>query len=179
MVGRVVKRILHRFIRSVVVHPVRFVILLVALMAGAALVMFQAGLPTLSLSLPSAPFRVGSIGSIGSNGAPSATESYMRGTETFNAELVWNALSDEAQGRYRSRGGSMQALQSQMDQAKQAGAQLEQVTYIGGQAFPDGTSMHFYTVLTRGPQAPASQASAEAVPYVFTLDRSGKIVRVQ
>jgi hypothetical protein len=170
MVGRVVKRILHRLIRGVVVHPIRFVIVLVALMAGASLVVLQAGLPSLSLSLPSPSFKMGS------GGAPNSTESYMKGTETFNAELVWNALSDEAQGRYRSRGGSMQALQSQMDQAKQAGAQLEQVTYIGGQAFSDGTSMHFYTVLTRGPQ---SRTDAEPIPYVFTLDKSGKIVRVQ
>ena len=70
----------------------------------------------------------------------------------------------------------MQALQSQMDQAKQAGAQLDHVTYIGGQSFPDGTSMHFYTVLTRGQQ---SKSDAEPVPYIFTLDKSGKIVRVQ
>ena len=170
MVGRVVKRILHRLIRGVVMHPIRFAIVLVALIAGAALVTLQAGMPSFAFSLPSPSFKVGS------NGAPSATENYMKGTETFNAELVWNALSDEAQGRYRSRGGSMQALQSQMDQAKQAGAQLEHVTYIGGQAFPDGTSMHFYTVLTRGPQ---SRTDAEPIPYVFTLDKSGKIVRVQ
>jgi hypothetical protein len=170
MVGRVVKRILHRTIRGVVTHPIRFVIVLVALIAGAALIALQAGLPSFSFSLPSPSFKVGS------NGAPSSTQNNMKGTETFNAELVWNALSDEAQGRYRSRGGSMQALQSQMDQAKQAGAQLDQVTYIGGQAFPDGTSMHFYTVLTRGPQ---SRTDAEPIPYVFTLDKSGKIVRVQ
>jgi hypothetical protein len=170
MIGRVVKRIMHRFIRGVVMHPIRFVIVLVALIAGATLIALQSGLPSPSLSLPTSSFKVGS------GGAPNATESYMKGTETFNAELVWNALSDDAQGRYRSRGGSMQALQSQMDQAKQAGAQLEQVTYIGGQAFPDGTSMHFYTVLTRGPQA---RTDAEPVPYVFTLDKTGKIVRVQ
>lgn len=170
MVGRVVKRMLHRFVRGMVVHPIRYVILLVALMAGATLVTLQAGLPAFSFSLPSPSFKTGSTG------APTSTESYMKGTETFNAEMVWNALSDEAQGRYRSRGGSMQALQSQMDQAKQAGAQLEQVTYIGGQAFPDGSSMHFYTVLTKGPQP---QTDAEPIPYVFTLDQSGKIVRVQ
>lgn len=170
MIGRVVKRILHRLIRGVVTHPIRFVILLVALIGGVALVTLQAGLPALSLSLPSPSFKA-------ANGsAPNSTESYMKGTETFNAELVWNAYSDEAQGRYRSRGMSMQALQSQMDQAKQAGVQLEQVTYIGGQGFPDGTSMHFYTVLTKGPQ---SRTDAEPVPYVFTLDKSGKIVRVQ
>jgi hypothetical protein len=172
MVGKIVKRILHRLVRGVVVHPIRFVIVLAAIIAGAALLIFQAGMPAVSLALPSAPFKVGS------GGAPNSTESYMHGTETFNAEMVWNAYSDEAQGRYRSRGISMQALQSQMDQAKQAGVQLEQVTYIGGQSFPDGTSMHFYTVLTRGPQA-QSRSDAEPVPYVFTLDKSGKIVRVQ
>jgi hypothetical protein len=170
MVGRIVKRMLHRMIRGLVTHPVRFVIVLVALAAGAALLVLQAGLPTVSLSLPSAPFKVGS------GGEPTATENYMHGTETFNADLVWSSLSDEAQGRYKSRGGSQQALQSQMDQAKQAGAQLDHVTYIGGQSFPDGTSMHFYTVITRGPQ---SKSDAEPVPYIFTLDKTGKIVRVQ
>jgi len=171
MVGRIFKRILHRLIRGLVVHPIRFVIVLVALVAGIALMIVQAGMPAISLSLPSVnSFKVGS------GGAPSSTENYMHGTETFNADLVWSSLSDDAQGRYKSRGGSMQALQSQMDQAKQAGAQLEHVQYIGGQSFPDGTSMHFYTVLTRGPQ---SKSDAEPVPYIFTLDKAGKIVRVQ
>lgn len=170
MVGRIVKRMLHRTIRGLVTHPIRFVIVLVALIAGAALLIFQAGLPSVSLSMPSAPFKVGS------SGAPASTENYMHGTETFNADLVWSSLSDEAQGRYKTRGGSQQALQSQMDQAKQAGAQLDHITYIGGQSFPDGTSMHFYTVLTRGPQ---SKSDAEPVPYIFTLDKAGKIVRVQ
>lgn len=170
MVGRIVKRMLHRIIRGLVTHPIRFVIVLVALVAGAALLIFQAGLPSVSMSLPSAPFKVGN------SGAPASTENYMHGTETFNADLVWSSLSDEAQGRYKTRGGSQQALQSQMDQAKQAGAQLDHITYIGGQTFPDGTSMHFYTVLTRGPQA---KSDAEPVPYIFTLDKAGKIVRVQ
>jgi hypothetical protein len=170
MVGRILKRMLHRMIRGLVTHPIRFVVVLVALAAGAALFIFQAGLPTMSLSLPSTSFKMSS------GGAPTSTENYMYGTETFNADLVWSSLSDEAQGRYKSRGGSQQALQSQMDQAKQAGAQLDHITYIGGQTFPDGTSMHFYTVLTRGPQ---SKSDAEPVPYIFTLDRAGKIVRVQ
>lgn len=170
MIGRIIKRVLHRLVRGLITRPIRFVIIAAALVAGVLLVMTQSGMPSLSLPVASA-FR------LGTGGAPTATENYMRGTETFNAELVWNALSDEAQGRYRSRGGSVQALQSQMDQAKQAGAQLENITYIGGQGFPDGTSMHFYTVLTRGPQS--QQDGPEPVPYVFTLNPAGKIVRVQ
>ena len=96
-------------------HPIRLVIVLVALIAGRRPGDFPGRAAALSLSMPSAAVQGRS------GGAPTSTESYMKGTETFNAELVWNALSDEAQGRYRSRGGSMQALQSQMDQAKQAG----------------------------------------------------------
>ena len=169
MIGRIINRILHRVIRGLVMHPIRLVVFLVALVAAAGLVMFQSGLPALSMSLPSPSFRVG-------GSAPASTESYMKGNETFNAELVWNALSEEAQGRLRSRGTNVQALQDQMDQAKQAGRQFNQVTYIGGQSFPDGTSMHFYTVLSRGLQ---SRGEPEPIPYVFTLDQSGKIVRVQ
>jgi hypothetical protein len=169
MIGRIVKRLLHRVVRGIVTRPIRFAILIVALLAGASLVVLQTGLPSVSLAMPSAM-------KVGSSGQPNSTESYMRGTETFNAELVWNAYNEEAQGMYRSRGVNVQAMQSQMDQAKQAGVKMEQVTYIGGQAFPDGTSMHFYTVLTRGPQP---RAEAEPMWYVFTLDRSGKIARVQ
>src|SRR5215210_5240342 len=117
MIGRIINRILHRTIRGLVMHPIRLVVFLVALVAAAGLVMFQSGLPSLSMSLPSPSFRVGGL-------APSSTESYMKGNETFNAELVWNALSEEAQGRLRSRGTNIQALQEQMDQAKQAGRQF-------------------------------------------------------
>jgi hypothetical protein len=169
MIGRIVKRLLHRVIRGVVTRPIRFAILLVALLAGVSLVALQTGIPTVTFSMPSALRFAG-------GGQPTATESYMRGTETFNAELVWNAYNEEAQGMYRSRGVNVAAMQSQMDQARQAGIKMEQVTYIGGQAFPDGTSMHFYTVLTRGPQP---RAEVEPMWYVFTLDRSGKIARVQ
>ena len=168
MIGRIIKRVVHRLIRGLIVHPIRAVIMLVVLLAAAALMLGQVSTPSLSLGLPGLP-QVGRT-------EPSATESYMRGTTAFDAKLVWEALSPEAQSRYASRGGDLQTLQAQMDQAKQAGAQLDQVTYIGGQALPDGTSLHFYTVLTRGPQA---RSEPEYVPYVFTLDTSGKITRVQ
>ena len=168
MIGRIIKRIFHRVIRGLIVYPIRAVIMLLVLLAAAAVLLSQASLPSLSASMPSVP-RVG-------RSEPFATENYMRGTTSFDAQLVWEALSSEAQSRYSSRGGDLQTLQVQMDQAKQAGAQLDQVTYIGGQPLPDGTSLHFYTVLTRGPQ---SRSEPEYVPYVFTLDPSGKITRVQ
>ncbi|HYU20889.1 MAG TPA: hypothetical protein VEQ11_19555 [Chloroflexota bacterium] len=171
MLGRIVKRIAHRAIRGLIAHPVRGLIMLIVLLAAAGVLAFQGfqqGAPSFSIGVPSLPRSI--------SGAPTATENYMRGNESYNAELMWSGLSDEALARYRSRGGSLQALQGQMDQAKQAGSQLDQITYIGGQSFPDGTSMHFYVVLARGPQ---SRGETEYVPYVFTLDRAGKISRVQ
>lgn len=151
-------------------HPIRGVLLLVAALAAAAVMAFQGfqSTPGFSLGMPNL--------SLGGGGAPTATENYLKGNSTYNAELMWSALGDEAVQRFRSRGGNVQTLQAQMEQAKQAGVQLEQINYVGGQALADGTSMHFYVVLTRGPR---SRGEVEYVPYTFTLDPSGKISRVQ
>lgn len=146
--------------------------MLIAMLAAAGLLLLQgigAEAPGFAFSLPGLPARAWS-------GAPSATENWLKANETYNAELMWSTLSEEARERYRSRGGTVQTLQGQMEQAKQAGSTMEQFTYIGGQSLPDGTSMHFYLVVSRGPM---SRGEAEYVPYVFTLDKSGKIARVQ
>ena len=172
MIGRIIKRILHRMIRGLVAHPIRGVGLVVLALAAAAALTWQGAQsaePGLSLGIPNLPLRA-------TGGAPGATESYLKGNSTYNAELMWSALSEEAVARYRSRGGTLQSLQQQMEQAKQAGVALEQINYVGGQSLDDGTSMHFYVVLTRGPR---SRGEAEYVPYTFTLDRAGKIARVQ
>jgi hypothetical protein len=172
VIRRIIQRVLRRLIRGIVLRPIRAFFLLVVLLMGAGILFWQgvvADMPSLSLAMPGLPFR-------GISGAPVATESYLKGNETYNAELMWTALSEEALERFRSRGGTVQSLQQQMDQAKQAGAALERITYVGGESFPDGTSMHFYVVLARGPQ---SRGEAEYVSYVFTLDQSGKIARVQ
>jgi hypothetical protein len=172
LIRRIIQRVLHRLIRGIVLRPIRAFIMLLVLLVAAGVLFWQgmaAEMPSLSLAMPGLPLR-------GITGAPAATESYMKGNETYNAELMWTALSEEALERYRTRGGSVQTLQQQMEQAKQAGAALERITYVGGESFPDGTSMHFYVVLARGPQ---SRGEAEYVSYVFTLDQSGKIARVQ
>ncbi len=175
MIGRILKRIFHRLIRGLITHPIRGVIVLAAVLMASGILAAQSLDPrVLSGGWPSV--ELPSFGSRVSRSPPSATESYMKGTETFNAEMVWSSLSEEALARYRTRGGNLQTMQAQMDQAKQAGNQVGEITYIGGQALPDGTSLHFYSVFARGAQ---SRTEGEHVPYVLTLDRSGKISRVQ
>ncbi len=109
-------------------------------------------------------------------GPPSAPEMYLKGTQNYDASLVWSAFSQEAQERFRSRGGSELDLQRQLDAARQQGSHLERFFYIGGQTLPDGRSMQFYLVVNRGN---LTRGEAEYVPYVFTLDKDGKILKVQ
>jgi len=107
--------------------------------------------------------------------APNSTENYMRGNRDYNADLMWASLSNDAQSRLRDQGGSPEDLQRQMDVAKQRGTKLEEISYVGGKALPDGSSMQFYLVGVRQ----QSRSDIDYQPYMFTLDRDGKIAKVQ
>jgi hypothetical protein len=101
--------------------------------------------------------------------------SNLRGNRDYNADLVWRSLNGDAQSRLTDGGGSLNDLQVQMETAKTKGVKLEEVSYIGGKSLPDGTSMQFYLVGIR--QQPRSDIDYQ--PYMFTLDRDGKIAKVQ
>jgi len=121
--------------------------------------------------LPSIP----GLSSLRAQSAPPATEDYLRGNRDYNADLVWASLNPDAQGRLRDRGGSLEGLQQQMEAARQQGIKLEEISYVGGKALPDGTSMQFYLVGVRQPP----RSDIDYQPYMFTLDRDGKIAKVQ
>jgi len=107
--------------------------------------------------------------------APTSTETYLRGNRDYDADLMWSSLNTDAQSRLKDQGGSVEDLQRQMDSAKQRGIKLEEVAYIGGRALPDGTSMQFYLVGIRQ----QARSDIDYQPYMFTLDRDGKIAKVQ
>ena len=107
--------------------------------------------------------------------APTSTEDYLRGNRDYNADLVWNSLDSDAQSRLSSQGGSLDDLQKQMEAARSQGVKLEEVSYIGGKAQPDGTSIQFYLIGIRQ----QTRSDLDYQPYMFTLDRDGKIAKVQ
>jgi hypothetical protein len=111
----------------------------------------------------------------GPRGAPEATENFLKGNQTYNAQLIVTSLSEDAVERGRSR-NAIQEHQQRLDQARERGVRMEQFTYVGGQSLPDGTSLQFYVVAMRGL---GGRVELEYVPYAFTLDRSGKIARIQ
>jgi hypothetical protein len=154
-----------RLVRHFVLHPGAFFGWLAALLAVIAVVLL---FPFVAPSIPGLSQLRGSI-------APTATEDYLRGNRDYNADMVWSSLNSDAQSRMQSRGGSLEDLQRQMEAARQQGIRLEEISYIGSKAFPDGTSIQFYLVGVRQ----QARSDIDYQPYMFTLDRDGKIAKVQ
>jgi hypothetical protein len=127
------------------------------------------------VALPLFVRQIPGLSNLRPQSAPTATEDYLRGNQTYNADLVWNSLDSDAQSRLSAQGGSRDDLQQQMDAAKQRGVQISEMSYIGGKSLPDGTSMQFYLVGVRQQQG----SNVDYQPYMFTLDRDGKIAKVQ
>lgn len=166
MFGLLLRRVLHRLIRALVsVRMLPFLVLGLAIVAVGAGALQLVQLPALTVSLP------------GPKRAPDSTENYLRGNQNYNAELICGSLSDDLLDRLRSRSGScLEVQQRQLEMARERGARLEQINYVGGYGLPDGTAYQFYVVAARGP---GSRSETEYVTYIFTLDRGGKIARVQ
>lgn len=160
-----VRRALIRTIRYFVLKPLVLVGWLVGVVVVVALIVL------VPMFIPSVP----GVASLRGNSAPAATEDYLKGNQQYNADLVWNSLDDVAQSRLRDQGGSLDDLQKQMEAARAQGIQLAEVSYIGGKAQPDGTSIQFYLIGIRQQQ----RSDLDYQSYMFTLDRDGKIAKVQ
>jgi hypothetical protein len=177
-----IRRGLRRIIRYLVLKPAALIGWLIGLVIVVALI---AVVPMFAPSIPG-------LANLRGASAPVATENYMRGNRDYNADLMWGSLNNDAQSKLKDQGGSVQDLQKQMETARQHGIKLEEVSYIGGKALPDGTSMQFYLVGIRqadtipDPNNPNNQvknpnarSDVDYQPYMFTLDRDGKIAKVQ
>jgi hypothetical protein len=164
VIGPIVKRLARRVIRGLVRARLLVVIVLGLGLIAAALGVFQSFQSgSFNLSLP------------GPGHAPEATENFLKGNQNYDAQLILASLSQDAVERGRAR-NAIQEHQQRLEQARERGIRMEQFDYVGGQALPDGTSLQFYVVAMRGL---GGRPELEYVPYVFTLDRSGKIVRIQ
>jgi hypothetical protein len=161
-------------VRPALIRTIRYFVLKPAALVGwlVGVVLLVALIVAVPMLLPAIP-GVSSLRAAST--APVSTEDYLRGNRDYNADLVWNSLNNDAQTRLSTGGGSLDDLRQQMDTAKQKGVKLEEASYIGGKSQPDGTSMQFYLVGIRQPARP----DIDYQPYMFTLDRDGKIAKVQ
>src|SRR5262245_42304639 len=115
------------------------------------------------------------VGGMNAEAVPSV-DSYIKGLTQFDAKLMWGSLSDEAIQAMRSRGGSLEALQKGLDDAKQRGARYEDITMIGNYPLQDGRKYLFYVLSRRGFTGPEQ---LEQVYFVFTVAKDGKITRIE
>jgi hypothetical protein len=122
--------------------------------------------PTAPLSTQNAP----------TTAPPPAVDEYIKGMTTFDARLMWDALDPKAIQAMVTQGGSQQALQQRLDDAKQSGARYDDVTFIGGYPLKTGEKYFFYVVTRRGFAAPGQ---ADQVFFVFTVGQTGKIVKIE
>jgi len=191
MLWRVVRRLLAVGIHLFVWHPV--VTLTVAVVAiGAIGFSMIGGNSSQVLSGPSSTASIASLSPAAatspSAGTPvavspapqvrptPAVQQYIQGMVAFNAHLMWQSLSPTAIQSMTSQGGSEEALQQKLDQAKQQGAAYDDVTYVGGYLLKDGTQYFFYVVSRRGFSAPNT---ADQEFFVFTVGPDGKILAIQ
>ena len=156
---------LRQGIRYLILNPAALVAWLIGLALVVALIV---AVPMFAPSIPG-------VANLRGASAPMSTEDYMRGNRDYNADLMWTSLNNDAQSKLRDQGGSPEDLQKQMEAAKQHGMKLEEVSYIGGKSLPDGSSMQFYLVGIRQ----QARSDLDYQPYMFTLDRDGKIAKVQ
>lgn len=163
-VRRLVQRLLQRTVAGVAANKLWALVAVVVALGGAVALLSNVALEGRGV--------VDGLG--GGSSSTSAMERYLQGYTTYDASLIWDSLSRSAVEAIEARGGSVTSLQEQLNQARQAGIRYGQFTYVGGRPLASGESIHFYLVEVVGPAG-----EVEQVPYIFTLDSEGKIVRVQ
>ena len=101
-----------------------------------------------------------------------AVETFIKGQQDFNADMMWDAYSTDYQASQLASGASKATLQAQATSQRSAGLQFVHSDYIGGVQLDGGRSMYFYTI----DLAKADQHGRFS--YVFTADADGKVVDV-
>ena len=95
-------------------------------------------------------------------------ESYVEGQRVYDAQAMWNALSEEL----RSSFGSVEGLQRRIEQNRRQGSRVTESKYVAGSTLDDGRQVYLYVVsIQQGDQI-------RQVPYTFTVNQGGKILRI-
>jgi len=140
-----------------------FVVIVIALLGVIGWMSFMLWAPK---ATPAAVQRVESLPP-----AP-AVETYIKGQQDYNADLMWDSYSTDYQAAQLANGASKGTLQSQADSVRTQGIQFVHSDYIGGVHLDNGGSLYFYTIDL------AKADLHRRFPYVFTADADGKIVDV-
>jgi len=104
-----------------------------------------------------------------------AVDQYLRGVSDLDAGLMWGALAAGEIKSREDRGGSLEALQRELDEVKQRGIRYERADLVAAYPLRSGETYLFYALSRRGFAGPER---LDRVSLVFTIDGSGKIADV-
>ena len=156
------KRLLARFVRLIVYHPVSSGITSFLL---AALIITNV-FPIELVHHPAASAENGVL-----SPAP-AVQQYMDGlTQSFDAQKVWQSLSGDLQNAFLATGRNPVIIQRELNATK-AITRYQSVYYVGGTQLDDGRTVYSYYV-EAAPKDGASPPDFET--YTFIVDQDGKI----
>lgn len=102
-----------------------------------------------------------------------AVENFLRGQQTFDADLMWESFSAELRESLEGREITRDTLAERIETERQAGQRYSGYKYIGGVRLSGSQAMYFYAVDYSSPQ------SRGTLSFVFTVGSDGKIVSVQ
>lgn len=100
-----------------------------------------------------------------------AVENYIKGQQSGNAELMWDALSPSSQADQMGNGSSKATMQSQVDLKRQNGLLFNHYEYVGGQTGDEFTMYTYYVDVQRAEQR-------ATLPMTFLVDKNGKVVNI-
>jgi hypothetical protein len=102
-----------------------------------------------------------------------AVENFLRGQQTFDADLMWESFSDEFRQTLEGREFTRDTLAQRVETERQAGQRYSGYKYIGGLQLGGRQAMYFYAVDFTSPKERGT------LSFVFTVGSDGKIVNVQ
>lgn len=179
--------ILHWIIKAIVViflgirralrpKPVRYGLVLLAVLGAIGWNSLAPSMrATPAANLQTTGQSVGVASTTASNQLPpsSVVERYLQAQAAFNGKAMWDLISDEMKASAQVGDSSVQALQAELDAAKQQGRRYAGATYVGGIPLSQGRSVYFYVLLVDSP------AGSAEVPYIYVVGSDGKIVSIQ
>lgn len=101
-----------------------------------------------------------------------AVENYLKGQQSFNADMMWDSLSTAQQAARLERGATKATMQAQANSERLLGLQYVRYDYIGGVRLSTGGGMYFYSLDL------ALQDQQAKFPIVFRSDADGKIEQI-
>ncbi len=103
-----------------------------------------------------------------------AVENFLRGQQTYDADLMWESLSPELRSALEQQAITRDSLAEQVESERRAGHRYRRFEYVGGVEVEGRRKMYFYVVEI---QSPVPERNG-TFSFVFTVDPNGKIISV-